>query len=71
MAKLVVQHSGYPASAKARGKAQALGAHGEVGYKVPDQGDELNDRRDEREESALELRGEERVSVGGEVSMIR
>ena len=41
----VVEHGGYLAAAKARSEAQALGAHGEVGYKVPDQGDELDDRR--------------------------
>jgi hypothetical protein len=45
----VVEHGGYPASAKARGEAQALRAHGEVGYKVPDQSDELDDRGYERE----------------------
>jgi hypothetical protein len=45
----VVEHGGYPAAAKARSEAQALGAHGEVGYKVPDQSDELDDRRYERE----------------------
>jgi hypothetical protein len=47
--KSVVEHGGYPAAAKARSEAQALGAHGEVGYKVPDQSDELDNRRYERE----------------------
>ena len=45
----VVEHGSYAAAAKLRGEPQALGAHGEVGYKVPDQSDELDDRRYERE----------------------
>jgi len=45
----VVEHGGYPAATELGGEAQALGAHGEVGYKVPNQSDELNDRRYERE----------------------
>jgi len=70
-AELVVQHGGYPAAAKARGEAQSCGAHGEVGYKVPNQSNKLDDRRDEREEGALELRREKRVSVGSKVGMIQ
>ena len=45
----VVQHGGEPTAAESRSEAQALGAHGEVGYKVPNQSDELDDRRYERE----------------------
>lgn len=45
----VVEHGGYPAAAELGGEAQALGAHREVGYKVPNQSDELDDRRYERE----------------------
>ena len=59
----VVEHGGYPAAAELGGEAQALGAHGEVGYKVPNQSDELDDRRYEREQSALELRVEKRGSA--------
>ena len=66
----VVQHGGEPTAAESRGESQALGAHREVGYKVPDESDELDDRRDQGEQGALKLkrRKKRRVSVGGEVN---
>lgn len=52
----VVHPSGDPTSAKARGEAQTLGAHGKVRHEVPEQGNDLDDRGDECEEQALELK---------------
>jgi hypothetical protein len=67
----VVQHSGEPTAAESRSEAQALGAHREVRHQVPDESDELDDRRDQSEQGALKLktrRKEGSAWVGGEVN---
>lgn len=52
-----------PVASKSRSKPQAGGAQGEIGHQVPDEGDYLQDGRDEGENGAVKLYHADRPSA--------